>query len=555
MKFPNIIKKALVFEKLIAITLLIFCMSVPATSQTAKSVIQVKVNEGTLEGQILKSGIQHFMGIPYAKPPVGNLRWKAPQQLTKWNGVRKAVKFGPRPIQKSGLLYEFRSDNMSEDCLYLNIWAANNSSQKPKPVYVFIHGGSFIHGDGSQPAYDGESMAKQGIIYVTINYRLGVFGFLAHPDLSRESQIGASGNYGLLDQVAALKWIKANIAAFGGDPDKITLGGESVGAQSVSAHMASPLSKGLFSAAIAESSSLLDTRKLIYSKAFAENLGLDFSKITKTSSLAQLRSLNAKQLLKLASKGDPRRFKPSIDGYFLNEFPLEVFENGRQAKVPLIVGWNADEVPAMAFYRLKKANPKNFQKKVQRIYGDNAKELLTYYPVTTKKEARLAGAKLASDWLINYGSWQLAEQHTKNSDVSVYRYLFTQPHPGLTPKAIKSGTFFQVLLKKLINKTITGSAFHAAEIEYALGNLDVQQNYAWKDDDYKVSKQMQGYFVNFIKTQNPNGLTETDLLNWPKVENGKPVKFMRLGTESRVETELDTNRTRFLLLRKIGIAD
>lgn len=495
------------------------------------------------------------MGIPYAKPPVGNLRWKAPQQLTKWNGVRKAVKFGPRPIQKSGLLYEFRSDNMSEDCLYLNIWAANNSSQKPKPVYVFIHGGSFIHGDGSQPAYDGESMAKQGIIYVTINYRLGVFGFLAHPDLSRESQIGASGNYGLLDQVAALKWIKANIAAFGGDPDKITLGGESVGAQSVSAHMASPLSKGLFSAAIAESSSLLDTRKLIYSKAFAENLGLDFSKITKTSSLAQLRSLNAKQLLKLASKGDPRRFKPSIDGYFLNEFPLEVFENGRQAKVPLIVGWNADEVPAMAFYRLKKANPKNFQKKVQRIYGDNAKELLTYYPVTTKKEARLAGAKLASDWLINYGSWQLAEQHTKNSDVSVYRYLFTQPHPGLTPKAIKSGTFFQVLLKKLINKTITGSAFHAAEIEYALGNLDVQQNYAWKDDDYKVSKQMQGYFVNFIKTQNPNGLTETDLLNWPKVENGKPVKFMRLGTESRVETELDTNRTRFLLLRKIGIAD
>ena len=218
---------------------------------------------------------------------------------------------------------------MSEDCLYLNIWTSANSSEEKRPVYVFIHGGSFIHGDGSQPAYDGESMAKQGVVYISINYRLGVFGFLAHPDLSKESANGASGNYGLLDQVAALKWIKENISAFGGDPNNITIGGESVGAQSISAHMTSPLSRGLFSAAIAQSSSLLDSRGLIKSKASAEKLGIEFSELTKTSSIDEMRLIDEKKLLKIASKNDPRRFKPTVDGYFLKEFPLKTFEEGK----------------------------------------------------------------------------------------------------------------------------------------------------------------------------------------------------------------------------------
>ncbi|WP_316795410.1 carboxylesterase/lipase family protein [Pedobacter agri] len=518
------------------------------------SVVYATVNEGRLEGKI-QNDVFVFKGVPYAAPPIGPLRWKAPQPLTKWSGVRKAIEFSARPVQKSGILYEFRSENMSEDCLYLNIWSTAKPNEKPHPVYVFIHGGSFIHGDGSQPAYDGESMAKKGIVYISINYRLGVFGFLAHPDLAKENQFGASGNYGLLDQVAALKWIRENIAAFGGDPNRITIGGESVGAQSVSAHMASPLSKGLFSAAIAQSSSLLDSRRLIKSKESSEKMGIDFVALTKSESIAEMRAIDEKRLLKIASKGDPRRFKPTVDGYFLPKFPTEVFEAGEQIKVPLLVGWNADEVPSLAFYRLKRATPENFYKRVRKIYGEDAAEVLKYYPVTTKEQAKIAGAKLGSDWLINFGTWRLAELHAK-SNAPVYRYLFDQPHPGLTARTINDGNFFQVLLKKMINKAITGSAFHAAEIEYALGNLDVQRNYAWKQEDYKVSQQMQAYFSNFIHNNNPNlGSKEINLINWPKQKAGVKQEYLRIGLPSKVEVELDTTRNRYLLLQRIKFAE
>ncbi|WP_431294525.1 carboxylesterase family protein [Pedobacter sp. P26] len=270
--------------------------------------------------------------------------------------------------------------------------------------------------------------------------------------------------------------------------------------------MASPLSQGLFSRAIAQSSSLLDSRKLIKTKEVAEKMGVEFANFTKSQSINKMRKLSAGRLLKLASKGDPRRFKPTVDGYFLEEFPIDIFENGRQASVPLLVGWNANEVPSLAFYRLKRATPENFRKKVERIYGSGAHELLEYYPVKTRQDAREAGAKLGSDWLINFGTWRLAELHASKQPAPVYRYLFDQPHPGLTKKVLNSGSLPQQLLKRLLNKTITGSAFHAAEIEYALGNLNVQKNYAWKKDDYQVSSRMQGYFSNFIKSGNPNGL-------------------------------------------------
>lgn len=546
---PNYILK-------VSIVLLIFFTTLNKSfaQSSPSSFAYVTVNEGKLEGRI-ENDVFVFKGVPYAAPPLGPLRWKAPQRLAHWSGIRKATDFSARPVQKSGILYEFRSETMSEDCLYLNIWSTAKRDDKPHPVYVFIHGGSFIHGDGSQPAYDGESMAKKGIIFISINYRLGVFGFLAHPDLGKENQFGASGNYGLLDQVAALRWIKENISAFGGDPNRITIGGESVGAQSISAHMASPLSKGLFSAAIAQSSSLLDSRRLIRSKQASEKMGTDFATFTKSTSIEEMRSIDEKTLLKLASKGDPRRFKPTVDGYFLPKFPTEVFEAGEQVKVPLLVGWNADEVPSLAFYRLKRATPENFYKRVRKIYGEDAAEVLKYYPVKTKKEAKIAGAKVGSDWLINFGTWRLAELHAK-STAPVYRYLFDQPHPGLTPKTIKDGNVFQVLLKKMINRAITGSAFHAAEIEYALGNLEVQKNYAWKPADYQVSEQMQAYFSNFIHNSNPNiGSNEVTLVNWPQQTAGAKQQYLLIGLPSKVEIERDTTRDRFLLLQRIKFAE
>lgn len=511
----------------------------------------VTVTGGRVQATVTDHGVLSFRGIPYAAPPVGNLRWKAPQPPLPWTGTRNAENFGPRPIQDSNLLYEFRSTETSEDCLYLNVWTAARSDQEKRPVYVFIHGGSFIHGDGSQPAYDGESMAKQGIVYVSINYRLGVFGFMSHPELSRESGYGGSGNYGLLDQVAALEWVKKNISQFGGDPNRVTIGGESVGAQSVNAHMVSPLSRDLFSAAIAESGSLIDVRALVLPLKKSEALGTELSLISKTGSIQEMRSMPAEKLLKLVEKGNPRRFKPTIDYYFLQENPEKTFITGKQAKVPLLIGWNAQEVPAAALFRLRRINAKNYKAAVEKIYGERADEVLARYPGETNAEVKKAASELMSDRLINYSSWKLAELHEKDKSAPVYRYLFAHPHPGLNLRTIREGNVFEVLIKKLLNKVITGTSFHASEIEYALGNLEVQDNYAWKAEDYQVSKQMQSYFVNFIRSGNPNGsgIDGIPLTNWPAYHNGTTGEFLRIKINSKTET--DATKDRYLFFQNL----
>lgn len=516
---------------------------------------QAAIQQGALQGERSSNDVLSFKGIPYAAAPVGDLRWKAPQPPKEWKGLRPANKFGARPIQDSNLLYEFRSTEMSEDCLFLNVWTPAIYEEEKRPVYVFIHGGSFIHGDGSQPAYDGTHMAEQGIVYVSINYRLGVFGFMSHPELSKETGYKGSGNYGLMDQVAALKWIKENIAAFGGDPNRITIGGESVGSQSVSAHMASPLSRGLFSGAIAESGSLIDVRPMVITLRQSEEMGNELSSQSKVSSIAELRSISAKKLLKLVEQGNPRRFKPVIDGYFLTEYPEDTFTAGRQAKVPLLVGWNAQEVPSAALFRLRRINAKNYEAAIKKMYGDNSEEVLKHYPSGSKADVKKASSELMSDRLINYSSWKLAELHAKNSSQPVYRYLFAHPHPGLNQKTIREGNFFQVIIKKLINKIIAGTSFHASEIEYALGNLKIQDNYAWKEEDYLVSEQMQAYFVAFIKTGNPNGNTYSKpaLINWPRYNPTKNREFLRIQNASTVESDLEIKR--FLLFESLKKAD
>ncbi|MGO4878920.1 carboxylesterase/lipase family protein [Pedobacter psychrotolerans] len=512
----------------------------------------VTVTGGRVQGSLSDNGVLSFRGIPYAAPPVGEWRWKAPQPPVPWKGTRNAEHFGPRPIQDSNLLYEFRSTDMSEDCLYLNVWTAARSNQEKRPVYVFIHGGSFIHGDGSQPAYDGESMAEQGIVYVSINYRLGVFGFMSHPELSQESGYGGSGNYGLLDQVAALEWIKKNISQFGGDPNRVTIGGESVGAQSVSAHMASPLSKGLFTGAIAESGSLIDVRTMVLPLKKSEALGTELSGLSKSKTIAQMRSMPAEKLLKLVEKGNPRRFRPVVDGYFLKENPEKTFMESRQINVPLLVGWNAQEVPAAALFRLRRINAKNYKAAVEKIYGERADEVLARYPGETNAEVKQAASELMSDRLINYSSWKLAELHAKDQSAPVYRYLFAHPHPGLNLRTIREGNVFQVLIKKLLNKVITGTSFHASEIEYALGNLEVQDNYAWKAEDHQVSRQMQSYFVNFIRSGNPNGagIDGISLTNWPAYHNGNKGEFLRIGINSKAEA--DATKERYLFFQHLN---
>src|SRR3954470_24420346 len=312
------------------------------TSNTTN--LQVKTANGTLEGNLEKTGIRSFKGVPFAAPPVGDLRWKEPQPVQNWEGVRPAKAFGPRAMQ-APIFGDmgFRSNGMSEDCLYLNVWTPAKKGTEQLPVLVYFYGGGFLAGDGSELRYDGESLARKGIVTVTVNYRLGVFGFFAHPELTKESPHHASGNQGLLDQSAALQWVQKNIAAFGGDPKKITIAGESAGSFSVSAQMASPLSRNIINGAIGESGSLLGLNPTSSLKD-AEKAGADFTASIKTNSLADLRSIPAEQLLKTTATAGFGRFPICVDGYFFPKSPLEIFEKGEQAHVPLLVGWNSQEM-------------------------------------------------------------------------------------------------------------------------------------------------------------------------------------------------------------------
>ena len=320
-----------------------------------------------------KSGIRTFRGIPFAEPPVGDLRWKPPQPVKNWEGVHRADRFGPRAMQRPifGDM-NFRSDGMSEDCLYLNVWTPAKSGDERLPVLVYFYGGGFVAGDGSEPRYDGASMASRGIVAVTVNYRLGIFGFFAHPELTKESPHHASGNYGLLDQDAALRWVKRNIAAFGGDPDKVTIAGESAGSISVSAQMASPLSKDLIAGAIGESGSLMGTLSPV-PLSEAEESGAKFAAKLEAKTLADLRAIPAAKLLEATASERIGRFPLAIDGWFLTKQPAHVFAAGEQAKVPLLVGWNSEEMNYRMILGQEKPTRANYEKAVRKLYGERGR--------------------------------------------------------------------------------------------------------------------------------------------------------------------------------------
>ncbi|WP_084446920.1 carboxylesterase/lipase family protein [Hymenobacter roseosalivarius] len=500
---------------------------------TASAANRVQTANGLLEGGTAASGIREFKGVPFAAPPVGDLRWREPQPVKSWMGIRQARKFGPQAMQLP--IYSdmnFRSDGVSEDCLYLNVWTPAKSAQEKLPVLVYFYGGGFIAGDGSEPRYDGESMARRGIVAVTVNYRLGIFGFLAHPELSTESLHKASGNYGFLDQSAALRWVRQNIAAFGGDPKKVTIAGESAGSMSVSAQMASPLSKNLFARAIGESGSMLNTSFGPLPLAEAEKNGSAFAASLGATSLAALRALPAQQLLEAASKPGVPRFAPTIDGYFFTQSPTATFVAGQQARVPLLVGWNSQEMSAPFLLGKEPATPENLRQVVQKLYGDRANEVLKLYPAATAQEAEPSATDLAGDRFIAYSTWKWADMHGQTGGQPVYRYLYARPRPAMTPA--------------MGDAPAAKGATHSAEIEYALGNLATNKVYAWTPDDYKVSETMQIYFANFIKTSNPNG---EGLPTWPAAKAGRDAQVLRIDVTTRAEAE--QNRARYLLLDQL----
>ncbi len=506
---------------------------------------RVKTANGVVEGTSDKrSGVHTFKGIPFAAPPTGELRWQPPQPVKGWAGVRKADQFGPRCMQRPifGDM-GFRSNGMSEDCLYLNVWTPAKSSKERLPVLVYFYGGGFVAGDGSEARYEGESMARKGIVALTVNYRLGVFGFLAHPELTKESPRHASGNYGLLDQAAALRWVQQNIAAFGGDPRRVTIAGESAGSISVSAQMASPLSKNLIAGAIGESGSIIGALSAV-PLAEGEQNGVKFAQSVGATSLAALRAMPAEQLLEATAKPGTPFPSPTIDGYLFPKSPVEIYAAGEQAHVPLLVGTNSEEMGYFGVLGREQPTLENYRKALARLYGDKADAVFKLYPASTDAEVIDTAQELASDRFLGYSTWKWIELATKTSGKPSFYYFYSRPRPAMRAEM---GNATAGLAGGVVRGPQAANAppkprgaVHSAEIEYAMGNLDSNKVYAWTPDDYKVSRVMQEYFANFIKTGNPNG---AGLPNWPTFDSGQR---MTIDVDTRAEREKVRARYQFL---------
>ena len=483
---------------------------------------QVKIHDGKLKGSYSETAkIYAFKGIPYAAPPVGNLRWEPPQPESKWKGTLQATEFGARCMQAR--LFDdmvFKDKGPSENCLYLNVWTPSISNKQKLPVMFWIHGGGFVAGAASEPRQDGENLAKLGVVVVSLNYRLTVFGFFAHPELTQASSHHASGDYGLMDMAAALEWVKKNIQAFGGNPDKVTIFGESAGSWAVSDLMASPVSKDLFAGAIGESGAGFSSTSLAApTLAESETADAAFASSINAASLAALRAIPADELLKDSMKpGAGARFTPNIDGYFLPEPVSAIFAAGKQAHVPLLAGWNQDEggTPATS-----KATMESFAADAQKHYGDKADEFLKLYPAATAEEAKSSAAALARDNFIAFATWKWIEAQTATGQAPVYRYLFTHVQPP--PNDVRG-------------------AYHSADIEFVFEDLDWKKM-DWRESDRQLSALMAGYWTNFAKKGDPNG---KGLPTWPQYKASDGYEVMHLDIPPRVIPE--EHRDRYLFM-------
>jgi para-nitrobenzyl esterase len=545
-------------HRLVSPMLLTLLLGVPILAARAQELrrVQVTTPNGVIEGVVSADGlVRSFKGIRYAMPPIGPLRWKPPQPAPQWMGVQEALDYGPRAMQ--GHIYDdmvFHDNGPSEDCLYLNVWMPENPPTNKLPVMVWIHGGGFVAGASSEPRQDGGNLSKLGVMVVSFNYRMGVFGFFAHRDLAKESPHNASGNYGLLDQVAALQWVHDNIASFGGDPDNVTIFGESAGSFSVSALMASPLSQGLFQRAIGESGAMFSKTRPTKTLAEAQLACLKYSiKYFGTSSLDKLRGLTALQLLTAATNLPHDYFTPDIDGYFLPEDCASTFTAGRQSHVPLLAGWNKDEGWFKQFYTnepplldknkipitekepvFAKGTPTlaDYVACAKMRFGDQADEFLKLYPATTDAEAKRAAADYAGDRFIAYGTWKWIDlQLQTGGDYPIYRYLFEQPLP--LAKDAKPGS--------------EPSTPHASDIEFIFRMLS-SRNLPWKSDDKKVSEMMAAYWVNFAKNGDPNG---PGLPNWPQYKRDDGYQVMHL--QAKAAAAPDRNRPRYEFLDQLPL--
>jgi para-nitrobenzyl esterase len=472
-------------------TIVVFAVSSCTTRQPG----QVKVEGGWIRGTV-EDDLMVFKGIPFAAPPVGELRWRAPQPVEKWDSIRQTTEFAPAPVQGGN-----PPSGISEDCLYLNIWTPAKSAKERFPVLVWIHGGGFSFGSTAEPVYNGEKLAGKGVVLVSIAYRVGQLGFLAHPELSAENPNQVSGNYGLLDMIAGLEWIQRNIAVFGGNPNKVTIFGESAGGISVSMLCASPLAKGLFHGAISQSGgSFGPTRPTTYPGENMKTLrqaeidGEAYVKKAGVSSVAELRKLDAEMLPSGWGMGSAW---PIIDGYVIPDDQYKLYETGQYNDVPVLVGYNSDE--GLSFTREK--TPEEYIEKVKLRYGKFANDLIKAYPVgenSVPKSAR----DLARDAAFGWHTWTWARLQAKTGKSKVYYYYFDQ-HPDYPEDSPNFGH---------------GSP-HGQDIAYVFQHLDPSDPQTTKSD-LEISEAMGIYWTNFAKKGNPDG---EGVPEWPEFSNANPV--------------------------------
>lgn len=499
-----------------------------AGAAEAADSLMVRTRQGNVHGKMINDGkTRAFLGIPFAAPPVGDLRWKAPQPPTRWSGVRDATSYAARcaqwPIWAD---YIFQDAGPSEDCLYLDVYTpAQARPAHSLPVMVWIHGGAYVAGGSSEPRYSNSPLVDRGVVLVNINYRMGVFGFLASEDLRREGG-GAAGNYGLLDMVAALQWVQADIARFGGDPSNVTIFGESAGSFAVSTLMASPLAQGLFQKVIGESGApfggVLSVDPVEVrahrDQAWVDSLGV--------KSLAELRSLSTSQLIDAARKKGTIGFTPVIDGRLLTEAVPKTYAAGKQAHVPLLAGWNRDE---RAGTLSKDMTAEKWKAFASEHYGAQADEFLAAFPGKTDAEAVASADAYTTDQFIAFGTWLWIEAQAKTGAVPVYRYHFELPAPP--SEMHPEGKY----------------AWHSDDLEYVFGTLDVRRGSVWRPEDRKLTEEMMDYWTNFAKTGDPNG---PGLPEWPRYD--KTGAVIHLDRETHASP--DTTRAQFEFLLKESAA-
>ena len=460
----------------------------------AQNLVPVKVDGGLVQGTI-EEGLMVYKGIPFASPPMGELRWKAPQPVQKWEGVKMATTFAPAPMQGGN-----PPSGKSEDCLSLNIWIPAKSANEKIPVMVYIYGGGFSGGNASDPWTSGDKLAKKGVVIVDIAYRVNQFGFLAHAELSAENPNHVSGNYGLLDQIAALQWVKKNIAAFGGDPDKVTIFGESAGAISVSMLCASPLAKGLFQGAISQSGGSFGPTSLttypgenMKSLKQAENDGKSYLDKAGVTSIDALRKIEADKLP--SGWGLPGGW-PIVDGYAIPDDQYKLYEKGKYNDVPVLIGYNSDEGASFTWVK----STEEFISGVKTRYEKFADTLLKAYPLDSGKIGKTA-RDLSRDAAFGWQTWSWARLQSKTGKSKVYYYYFDQ-HPDYPKDSPRFGF---------------GSP-HAQDVSYVFQHLDAKNPETTKTD-FEISDAMATYWTNFAKYGDPNG---KDIPAWPSFTNSNP---------------------------------